>query len=201
MWPLVLIAAGAALYWYQHTRESAAPPVQSVPVPMPAPTPLGPWDEVDFDVDLFPGEATPNHVYPPRDSVTPSATAQCEVIAVPHGFWEVVDMAARRWADAGLTLEEAYTRMLPGILPSTLQACAKPGAQLRGVGARFFQEELRRRIGEAMGPDPWRSLGWGPAGETPTGGGARDRAWPPPNRNYASPRSSRSRRLHGRLRA
>jgi hypothetical protein len=203
MWPLILIAAGAAVFWYQSQREAEAAGGEAAlaALPPPAPRPLGPWDSLDFDVDLFPAEATPRHIYPPPDSVTPVSTPNCEVIAVPHGFWEILDDHAVRWRDEGLTAQEAYDTKLGYLLPETMRPCIDPISRWRGTAARFFQDEIKRRIDAKLTEPGWGGGGWGVPTEPDGGsggGGARDRAWPPPNRNADR---SRARRLHGRLRA
>lgn len=127
--PLLIIAVAAgAFYIGQRMREAPSNGAEPLPLP-PFPEPegselgevptspqgaanLAKWEEIDFDVDVFPPGSPLQIMEPPVDAMRWRVAPGCEAIAIGHGFWQRLNDIAQPRLDVGMSVEETLSEVL-----------------------------------------------------------------------------------------
>ncbi len=124
--PFLIIAVAAGAFYVG--RRMVAPPTEGEPLPLPpVPTPdsstgevatseegaenLALWDELEFDVDVFPPGTPKQSMQPPRSYDGVSLGPDCSAVAVGHGFWQKLNVMAPPLLDDGASVQEVWEQL------------------------------------------------------------------------------------------
>lgn len=194
--PFLLIAAAAGAF-YLGTRMRAQP-VEGVPLPLPpVPTPdsstgevatseegaenLALWDELEFDVDVFPPGTPKQSLHPPRSYDGVSLGPDCSAVAVGHGFWEKLNVMAPPLLDDGASVQEVWEQLAESLFQGVSLGTGGPRHAFFACldddapAALLLVEEIINRIRFHSGP----FFTAGPQMGVPVGPGLSGGAWTP----------------------
>ena len=95
-----------------------------------------PWDNLGFDVDVFPAGADRSQIQPPSNSTTAVVGPGCSIIAIGTDMWTALAAMAATNQAAGASDVFANTRLImnaqfPSCMPPTTEAAIKFTAELQ----------------------------------------------------------------------
>jgi len=147
------------------TTVNVVPVGEGAPIPpLPPPaTPLEPqgdapagtyqsrWDNLAFDVGIYPSYADPTRISPPLGMAEPAVAEDCSIVALPVGWWDRAGTLAQEAIDQGFTdraaiVEEIMVQLLPECVGSTTAATLSVKTEL--------DARLRELLPDVVFPPP-----------------------------------------------
>lgn len=103
------------------------------------------WDDLAFDVEVYPSHADPTRISPPSGPAAPAVAEDCSIIALPVGWWDRAGTVAEEAVSApGATRRTVVDEVIAELLTDCMGASTAAVAALR--------LELDRRVREML-PD------------------------------------------------